>query len=162
MRAPLFLGLLLPVLILAPAPALAQDGEEEAVRHLAETFLGALSAADTASLSTLLAPDAMIYRVVEGEGGGTIGATTREAFLSGLGGDNRSLLERMWEPTVLIQGRVAMVWTPYDFHLNGQFSHCGIDVFNLLKDQGGWKVTSITYNVIREGCPPSPLGKPGG
>jgi len=68
----------------------------------------------------------------------------------------------MWNPTVQIQGRVAMVWTPYDFHLNGEFSHCGIDVFTMLQGAEGWQVASITYNVVREGCTPSPLGSPGG
>ena len=67
----------------------------------------------------------------------------------------------MWDPMVQVQDRVAMVWAPYDFHLDGEFSHCGIDVFTLLKGAEGWQVTSITYNVVREGCPPSPLGSPG-
>ena len=55
----------------------------------------------------------------------------------------------------------AMVWVPYDFHLEGSFSHCGIDILTYLKLEGGWKVTSITYDVVREGCAPSPLGEPG-
>jgi len=59
-----------------------------------------------------------------------------------------------------VSGRVGIVWAPYDFHLNGEFSHCGVDVLTFLKLEDGWKVTSITYNVVREGCPPSPLGEP--
>ncbi|MBT8398233.1 MAG: hypothetical protein KJN92_14770, partial [Gemmatimonadetes bacterium] len=81
-------------------------------------------------------------------------------FLASLGGEDQDLLERMWEPVVKVEGRVAMVWTPYDFHLNGEFSHCGIDVFTLVDGGEGWQVASITYNVVREGCPPSPLGSP--
>jgi hypothetical protein len=131
------------------------------VVRVAETFLAALSAADTATLSRLLAPQAMIYSVRGSEGEATIGTVTRDAFLTSLGGEDQELLERMWNPQVLVQDRVAMVWTPYDFHLNGAFSHCGVDVFTLLEGPEGWQVTSITYNVLREGCAPSPLGPPG-
>jgi hypothetical protein len=144
-------------------PGLPEVVEETAaVTEVAVTFLAALSGADTATLANLLAPGAMIYSVRDGSGEPSLGAVTRAAFLESLGGEDQALLERMWDPTVQVQGRVAMVWTPYDFHLNGEFSHCGIDVFSMLKGPGGWQVTSITYNVVREGCTPSPLGPPGG
>jgi hypothetical protein len=104
----------------------------------------------------------MIYSVREEPSGPSIRPVSRAAFLESMGREDRVLLERMWDPTVLVQDRVAVVWTPYDFHLSGEFSHCGIDVFTMLKSAAGWKVVSITYNVVREGCPPSPLGAPGG
>jgi hypothetical protein len=132
------------------------------VAKLAGDFLEALSAADTAVLARLLAPQAMIFSVRESSRGSAFSAVSREAFLESLGGEEQTLLERMWEPTVMVQDRVAMVWTPYDFHLNGKFSHCGIDVFTFLSGDQGWQVASITYNVVRDGCPPSPLGPPGG
>jgi len=134
---------------------------EREVAEVANTFLSALSAADTATLAGLLAPEAMIYSVREGSEGPAMRSVTRAAFLESMGGEDQNLLERMWDPTVQVQNGVAMVWTPYDFHLNGEFSHCGIDVFTMLKGGGGWQVASITYNVVREGCPPSPLGPPG-
>jgi len=138
----------------------ADPGEK--VVEVAQTFLSALSAADTATLAGLLAPEAMIYSVREEGAGPSLRAVARADFLESLGGEDQEFLERMWNPTVQIQGRVAMVWTPYDFHLNGEFSHCGIDVFTMLQGAEGWQVASITYNVVREGCTPSPLGSPGG
>lgn len=157
-------GLIFLISVFSP-PVVAQEpnsGPEKEVAEVANTFLSALSAADTATLSGLLAPQAMIYSVREGTPEPSIGAVSRAAFLESLGGEDQELLERMWNPTVQVQDRVAMVWTPYDFHLNGEFSHCGIDVFTMLKGAEGWQVASITYNVVREGCPPGPLGPPGG
>jgi len=154
---------LLPLLLCA-VPLMAQEpasGPEKEAVEVAESFLAALSATDTATLAGLLAPQAMIYSVREGVDGPGIRAVDRAAFLESLGGEDQTLLERMWTPTVQVQDRVAMVWTPYDFHLGGEFSHCGIDVFTMLKGTEGWQVASITYNVVREGCPPSPLGPPG-
>jgi len=166
MRSFGFPGVGLVILLISPlsTPIVAQEpdpGPEREVVAVAQTFLSALSAADTATLADLLAPEAMIYSVREGSDGPALGVVTRAAFLESLGGEDQNLLERMWSPTVQVQDLVAMVWTPYDFHLNGEFSHCGIDVFTMLKGGKGWQVASITYNVVREGCPPSPLGPPG-
>ncbi|MGD2123317.1 MAG: hypothetical protein PVJ76_16310 [Gemmatimonadota bacterium] len=164
---PILFGGLALLSSLAVQPLAAQEpaqdqGAGAEVKAVAQRFLAALSAADTSILAPLMAPQAMIYSVREGGGGPSFGAVSREVFLKSLGGEEQTLLERMWDPTVLVQDRVAMVWTPYDFHLNGEFSHCGIDVFTLLRGAEGWQVASITYNVVREGCPPSPLGPPGG
>jgi hypothetical protein len=134
--------------------------EAVAVTEAATTLLAALSAPDTATLAQLLTPDAMIYSVRAGEGGPTVRAVSRAAFLESLGNEDQELLERMWSPKVEVDGDVAMVWTPYDFHLNGEFSHCGTDIFTMLKGPEGWQVASITFNVVREGCSPSPLGSP--
>ena len=158
-------GILLFVAPLFAQPLTGQEpvsGEEERVAGVAREFLRALSAADSATLAGFLAPQAMIYSVRGGSADPSMRAVARGAFLESVGGEDQVLLERMWDPVVRIEGRVAMVWTPYDFHLNGEFSHCGIDVFTLLKGVEGWQIASITYNVVREGCLPSPLGPPGG
>ena len=70
------------------------------------------------------------------------------------------MLERMWEPQVRVHKGIANLWAPYDFWLDGKFSHCGIDSFELMKTAGGWRLTGGSYTVEREGCAPSPLGPP--
>jgi hypothetical protein len=136
--------------------------EEKEVEAVARGFLEALSATDTAALRSFMAPNVGLYSVRPGPGGPVLRQTGGEEFLASLGAEDQILLERMWDPTVLVGEGVAVVWTPYDFFLNGEFSHCGIDVFTLLKGEHGWRVTGVTYNVVRDECPPSPLGPPGG
>ena len=53
------------------------------------------------------------------------------------------------EPTVMIDGDVAIVWAPYSFEVDGALSHTGVDVFNLLRTEDGWKVTGGVYSVVR-------------
>ncbi len=136
--------------------------DERAVARVAREFLAALSRTDTATLRTLMLPGMSLASVREGPQGPVTRTSSGADFLTSLGGEDQALLERMWDPEVLIKGRIAVVWAPYDFHLNGEFSHCGVDVFTLLKAADGWKVTGITYDVVREGCGVSPLGAPGG
>jgi hypothetical protein len=143
--------------------AVASPGDDEAeVTRLAHDFMQALSERNTSRLDELMAPHARLFSIREGDAGPVYGVRTREEFLEGLAGGESAFVERIWEPVVEVAGRVAMVFAPYDFHLNGELSHCGIDILAFMKLEEGWKVTSVTYNVVREGCPVSPLGTPGG
>ncbi len=83
---------------------------------------------------------------------------SQEQFAAGLAATkNRVYLERMWNPKVLIRGPIAQVWAEYDFHLDGKFTHCGIDSFSLVKNADGWKIAGIVYSIETSGCAPSPL-----
>ena len=63
-------------------------------------------------------------------------------------------------PEVRIHGTIATVSTPYDFHRDGKFTHCGTDVFSLVKTAEGWKIAGAMWTIQRVGCAPSPLGPP--
>jgi hypothetical protein len=85
---------------------------------------------------------------------------SHQEFFDSLPKGQGKSLERMWNPDVRIHGAIATVTTPYDFHRDGKFSHCGIDVFNLVKTPDGWKIAGAMWTIQRTGCPPSPLGPP--
>ena len=71
------------------------------------------------------------------------------------------LLERGFEPSVRVSGSVAMVWYPYDIYLDGDWLHCGVNVFSLLRSDDGWKIASITYSADQPPvCAPHPDGPP--
>jgi hypothetical protein len=53
---------------------------------------------------------------------------------------------------VKIHKNLAVAWVPYDFYANGAFHHCGINVFNLIKEDERWKITSILYSMEKTGC----------
>ena len=53
--------------------------------------------------------------------------------------------ERYWDAKVLTYGFIASVWAPYDFYLNGSFSHCGVDLFYLVKTDKAWKIAHFGY-----------------
>ena len=53
--------------------------------------------------------------------------------------------ERIWNPEVRVNGLIATVWAPYDFWIDGKFSHCGVDQFDLIKTEEGWKIAGGVY-----------------
>lgn len=48
--------------------------------------------------------------------------------------------ERIQFETIKIDGPLASVWTPYQFYYNGQYSHCGVDSYQLVRINGQWKI----------------------
>lgn len=60
--------------------------------------------------------------------------------------------ERPLKTEINLHGHIAVVWAPYTLSFSGKFSHCGIDVFTLLKTTEGWKIVSCVYSVEPNGC----------
>lgn len=134
--------------------------DEAAVVATVQRFLDALNAKDTTALKSVLTPDGRFAVVVPGPDSVVTRGSTHAQFIARIGVDTKQLLERMWDPTVLVEGPFATLWAPYDFHIDGELSHCGTDVFTLARMPGGWRITGASYTVIPTGCRPSPLGPP--
>jgi hypothetical protein len=127
--------------------------EEQAVLAAVQRLFDAMAAGDREAAARVLTAEGR-YATIRADG--TTGGATHAAFLERLAASKEKMVERMWEPRVLIHGRVATVWTRYTFHRDGKFSHCGLDSFSLLKTSEGWKIAGFFYTVETAGCPQSP------
>ena len=58
--------------------------------------------------------------------------------------------ERYWDALIVSDGNIASVWAPYDFYLNDKFSHCGVDLFYLVKEGGAWKIAHFGYTIVKD------------
>ncbi|WP_419934376.1 nuclear transport factor 2 family protein [Candidatus Palauibacter sp.] len=154
--------LLAAVAATAPAYVAAQDDAEGGAVAAVQALFDAMAARDGDAIRDLLMEGAVFTSTVETDDGVQVGESTGAEFAASIGQPGPALLERMWDPHVMIQGPLAVVWTPYDFHVDGEFSHCGIDAVSLVHTGDGWRISSIAYTRERDGCAPSPLGPPGG
>lgn len=145
-------------LCVASIASAANDTPKEAV----ETFFKGMADNDWQLASSVLIEDAVLfgYRVSGNEV--VLSRLTATEYVDSMSSRNDSLLERIWDVQVLEHDRLATVWTPYDFYLNGEFSHCGRNSFSLIRDDNGWRIASITYSMLKESCETSPLGPPPG
>jgi hypothetical protein len=80
-----------------------------------------------------------------------------EGFLADLKPDGHDYMER-WtgDPTVLVRGPIAVIWGEYEFWIDGDFSHCGVDSVDLVKVEGEWKIANFMWTVEKENCPTAP------
>lgn len=59
--------------------------------------------------------------------------------------------ERVQFETIRIDGPLAMVWAPYEFYYKGKFHHCGVNSFQLVRLEDGWKITYL-IDTRRKSC----------
>ncbi|MEM8562149.1 MAG: nuclear transport factor 2 family protein [Pseudomonadota bacterium] len=156
-------ALILMIATLACAtPGANEDAKQQLEKEIMATvnrFLHAVNTADTALMEELIRPEAMTYaRIQESHGKFTTKARQQAHFLEDLRQDPQ-YYERIWDPVILVDEQIAAVWAQYDFYVGGEFSHCGTDLFTLVRENGAWKIANSVWTVVKVGCPPSPLGE---
>jgi hypothetical protein len=62
--------------------------------------------------------------------------------------------ERLTNPAIDSDGNVAVVWGNYVFLVNGKVDHCGVDHFQLMRENGSWKIADVSWSERVSGCPP--------
>jgi hypothetical protein len=122
----------------ADAPTV-DSAEHEAVLQVIDTFLLALGNGDRELQKSVELPDGMIAfsRITEAGVGG-IRRMPQSAMQSQPGHD--PFVEMYWDAKVDVRGPFAQVWAPYVLLDNGATVHCGIDAFQLIKQDGAWKI----------------------
>lgn len=158
MRHNRFVFVTLSALAFVAAPAAAQTTTRDSVIATVNEFFRAMTAKDTAAARRVEREDGISFAVRVRPESTTISRNTTERYLQQLANMQVTYVERMWEPTVLVHGPIAVVWAPYDIHRDGQFLHCGVDAFTLIRSKAGWQIATTAYTAEPNGCKPSPLG----
>ena len=74
-------------------------------------------------------------------------------FLNAVGTPHENIWdEKIWDPIVKIDGNMATVWVNYAFYVGDQFSHCGVNAFQLFKSATGWKIVNLTDTRRKDNC----------
>lgn len=66
------------------------------------------------------------------------------------GGDR--YVETISDPAIERDGDVAYVWAPFVVTRNGTIDHCGYDLFDIVREDGRWKVLNVTWSQRKTGC----------
>jgi cyanophycinase len=128
--------------------------DERAVVGTVQRLFDAMRAADSAAVRRLFHPQARLLVPGAAEGRPTVAVTSLDEFVRAVAGSNRRYDERMRDPEVRVDANLATLWAPYEFHLGGELSHCGIDAFQLARTAEGWQILQIAYTRRTEGCGP--------
>lgn len=130
---------------------MALDPEASAVLAVADAALEAISAEDMEAFTDLMTEDAISRP-------GGFGYRTRNDWLENP--PTEDIVERGFDPEVRVSGTIASVWYPYDLYRDGEWSHCGVDVFTMAHtEDAGWRIISLAWSVEQ---PPACLRHPDG
>ena len=135
----------------SPAPPAPEASpHEEAILKAVDDFFIALGKPDAAMMDDLIMPGAIT--VIAAPEKGEVQTIGTVALLPKAGEPFRKIRERYWDPVVLERGGLAVVWAPYIIHIDDEFSHCGVDVFNLSSRDGAWKIDTVSFTREPSGC----------
>lgn len=143
-------------LLLLTANAAHADPQADVLAAV-DAALAAVSSNDAALFEKVMLPNAIIMAQGYRPGVGTL--TTRSYTVAEMAARMRKpgprLDERRTATTVHIQRDLAHVWAEYFLDVDGERLHCGVDSFALVKQDGAWRINSLTWTAEPDGCPPS-------
>jgi hypothetical protein len=146
--------ILLTMLFFIGGPVAAQTAEDSVKATINKMFAGMKNA--DGSLLKASFSDSVIFQSIARNKEGNIIIRNESAadFISSISklapGDAD---ERITFETIKVDGPLAIAWTPYQFYYKGQFSHCGVNSFQLVRMNGEWKIQYIIDTRRKAGCP---------
>jgi len=141
------------ILTFVSTTALAQN-EEAAVKQAVSKLFEGMKTSDTALIRSAFSVSPVLQTIVKNKEGKTIVLTEPlDSFLVVVSRPHQEVYdEQIRFDLVRIDGELAIVWAPYKFYLGSQFSHCGVDSFQLIKINGEWKIQYLIDTRRRQGC----------
>lgn len=136
----------------------AQADEEVKVKYAVETFFYALNGKNEHAMKRVVKSDILMQTVVTLNESGKMdyrknGIQDLIYFMSSTP-DSIPFHEKILDYKLQIDGGIAHVWAPYEFWYNGEFSHCGVNSFQLMKEKDAWKIIYLLDSRRREDCKP--------
>lgn len=148
-------------MVLFPMQGKAQQSEDEKmiIKAIQQMFNG-MRAGDSTMISAVFVRDARMGTAAKNrEGKVALREGSLNRFLTQIATPHDQVYdEKIWSYEVRIDGPLAYVWTDYSFYLGEKLSHCGYNVFELVKFEEGWKITSIVDTRRKENCKTPELG----
>lgn len=132
----------------------AQKPEME-VRKTVETFFIGFHQQDSSIIKRVVNKDILLQSVGTNKEGRTIIRNEEfSQFLKSIVSipKDQKFEEKLLSFNIQIDGNMANVWTPYEFWFNEEFSHCGVNSFQLVKIDEAWKIIYLIDTRRKTGC----------
>ncbi len=147
--------LVVAVLFLLSVSLSAQEPEAEAVQKAIDTFFEGFHQQDSVKMKSTIGNEPILRTIGKNNDG--IAMVRSESFDKLLKSivsipDSITFQEKIKSYNIQIDGDMANAWTPYEFWLNGELSHCGVNSFQLFKDREGWKIIYLIDTRRKEDC----------
>ena len=140
------------------ATATAQESKEYTqVKQTIDTFFEGFHKGDTTLMKTVIADKVVFqtaYRNKQGEDKLVTDDVSKLISAIANRPDDQKWEEKLLDYQISVDGNMANAWTPYEFWLNGKFSHCGVNSFQLFNDSGNWKIIYLIDTRRRQDCNP--------
>ena len=138
---------------LPPAQPLPPPGaEEQPVLASVNALLASFNAGDSAAMLRWVYADGRVTATGTRGSGSGLRQESWAQFAQRIT-PTGAFQETISDPAIEIDGDAAMVWAPFVVRIAGKVSNCGVDHFDLVRDNGTWKIMNLTFSSRTTGCP---------
>ena len=143
------------VLFLITTIGYAQEAAEAAVKKTVETFFEGFHLQDSTLIKQTVASGMVLQTIGKNKAGeNEIRTEDFNQFLTAIVGIPKSTKfeEKLLSFNIQVDGAMANAWTTYEFWVNDTFSHCGVNSFQLFKEDDQWKIIYLIDTRRKKGC----------
>lgn len=125
--------------------SLNSNAQNEEVQKTIETFFEGFHARDSLKLKSICSDKLILQSISEGQNGVKLSDATAAEFYKSIASipNDMKFYEKLLSYSIQVDGAMANVWTPYEFYINVNLSHKGVNAFTLFKENGNWKIIYI-------------------
>lgn len=131
------------------------NSQENEIKSTIEVFFKGLQNGDTITIKNVIHKNLTLQTAyINKEGKSVLKTETKNQFLKSISNKKPEdiWLEKLLSFTIKVDRNLASVWTPYEFYFNNNFSHCGVNSFQLFNNNDKWEIISIVDTRSRENC----------
>lgn len=142
------IGILL--LTILPMVCFSQTSEEGLVKATVNQLFNGMKTSDSVLIKKSFHKNAVLQTITKTSE--VKNESINDFVLNISKAEKGSLDERISFSNVLIDGNLASVWTLYEFYYKDQFSHCGVNSFQLVKSNNEWKIQYVIDTRRKDNC----------
>lgn len=140
-------------LMLQIASAQISKTEEESIKKVINTLFDGMRKGDSSMVNSAFNNKMVLQTIINREGNVQVRSEEPAGFLKAVGTPHQDAWdERITFDQILIDGNLASVWTKYKFYAGNKFSHCGVNSFQLVKGNKGWKIVYLIDTRRKDNC----------
>lgn len=142
-------------LVFPQGPSSTNEEAENQVKQVIETFFDGFHKQDSTIIKSTVADEIVLQTTGRSPEGKTLFRTEEfSKFLKSIASipESTRFEERLTSYSIKVDRTMANAWVGYEFWLDDEFSHCGINSFQLINFDGEWKIIYLIDTRGKQGC----------
>ena len=119
--------------------------QEKEVQKTIDDFFVGLNGKDTTLIRKQCYKEITVQTILKTKLGNQLKTENFNDFLISIAAipSEVKIEEKILDYKIEVDGNLAHVWTPYEFYVNGELSHKGVNSFTLFKENFDWQIIHV-------------------
>lgn len=142
------------IILISSSQIVAAQSQDAAVRASVDKLFDGMRSGDSSAVRSIFFSKSTLTSVSINEKDSVMTHVSKtDDFVAAVGKPHTEKWdERIYDIKISVDGPMAIVWAPYKFYRGETFSHCGVNVFTMIKTKNGWKINTITDTRRKTDC----------